>query len=1505
MAILRSDVETALDEILSNEEGMRFQGLAVVVGKKRWPELIARQRKKDFGMDAYAAASLTPEKYGKGLAASITPTLTKIRNDASRAKENFPDLKALLFVTLGKVGNTTQKEWQENIQKGHGVELHIIEREEIITQMMMPENKSLCASFLYLNVDAEPEVADLIDRTTRAAAVVTKSWAAKTGGYPLVELAAVRLNPNGTESAELLSLEKIDQALSQSWRIVLEGPAGRGKTTTLIQLAQRARRARIPFMVDLAAWATSRRGILQYIAGMPAFQAEGLTPTDLARVQRTEPFVLLLNGWNEITESSSAEANVALRELERDFSSAGIIVATRAHHLTPPLPGALRLRLLRLGRVQRAAYLAARLGSKGAELRARIDADPSIDELTRTPFVLSEVAMLFEAGSAIPSTKMGVVAQVLHLHEQRDEHRNALQVAPMFGLQLDYLKALATEMSRRGAVSLSEADARAVVAGVARELVDRGQIAIAETPAVLATLAAHHILERVEYPETVFRFEHQQLQEYCAALDVRAQLVEQREGDREATDRFVADYVNTPVWAEPLRMIAETFGEQTGDEEADKVHLRAGAKLVDMALAVDLVFAGELAQHCGTGVWNEVRAEVGERLRAAYAIFDGSYKQYAMAAMLATGADDFRDIMLPLLSGENQQARLGTYRLWPDIRVSSLGSNWREQVRGWSEEARADFVSEVLHHRMDDEIVSFAIEDNSVAVKEAAISGLMWIGSDEELTRVLESMYPNAFEEVARNKVDRMPRALRPRVIVAMRNFVDSTSDNAARLRTALNLIESGENGLDDVVKDTMAELAGGDLRDLFSHCIRPALEYMRDRDPAWTSEWVVYQIAQGVPYGENEWLPFATVIPEELIETYVDRLETENVNPPHLRGMISVIAKWADAELAGRVFTGIRELRGEVDAEPDQRHEFEWQIISQLEALFGDLRNNIAVDGILASVASDDALDVNVATKLLTAGGRLVAEPLGIPEELRERLRAYLKGSVDVVLGQDDFDGREKANLALSIAQVGGPEDMPELLRLIHADIERMRRGRTALAGGDHGPLGNGGRTHCAGSHIAAVVRLDAEGAGQVLIELLREAEYCSYAAAAMAREFAPIPERCFDRQFQYELIWAARETDTAPSGDEQRRRPFASALNAELERLREHDNDGYPAGTLKRLASALAAIDGRDSATTVLDAIATPGRWEEYTCLEAAQRLLMGGVVLPATTVFALVDAILERTQRWMSDSDRHLVCSALALCPFVDDPAAGIDKMRAVISERGLRGYEHRELLVALGESRSDDAVYFLCELGSDAATLRQCEEEFFNAVAVLDTPRAREVLLGFVDPDIDGITLTRRPEREDLLVAQLAELGKRRPEVAERLQELCERDLPELNRQILSRVLCGIGSREALFANLNLIDDTRRPPIPQGVRDQLEGTFLEQEPYGEDPNTFTLHPRASNELRARLLGIGYEDKTRRKSAFMLLGLLEVWRLEDGRPKDELHHPDLASGYAWPPVGVVSVG
>jgi len=240
----------------------------------------------------------------------------------------------------------------------------------------------------------------------------------------------------------------------------------------------------------------------------------------------------------------------------------------------------------------------------------------------------------------------------------------------------------------------------------------------------------------------------------------------------------------------------------------------------------------------------------------------------------------------------------------------------------------------------------------------------------------------------------------------------------------------------------------------------------------------------------------------------------------------------------------------------------------------------------------------------------------------------------------------------------------------------------------------------------------------------------------------------------------------------------------------------------------------------------------------------------------------------------------------------------KMRDVLDKRRLWGYELRELFVALGESRSDAAIDLLCELPHDAHMFEQYEDDFINAFAVLDTLRARELLMGFVDPNIRGIALTHRPHREDVLVARLTELARSRPEVAARLRELCERDLPELNRHVLAKVMDWLGTPEALTANLSLIDDAKPSPVPQGIWDQLQTAFVERRPYGQSPNVFTEHARASNVLRVRLFRMALEDEKRRKSASVLFGQIEEWRLEYGRPTGEPRHPDLASGQSWPP-------
>lgn len=410
----RIDIERALDKIASDEAGFRLQSLAVVLAKLRWPELIACERHKDRGLDAYAPISVSPDGRGKGLACSKTGTLDKVKSDAEKVQKYYPDVSLLVFYTTQKVTQSMKAEWAQKIHEKYGYELVVASREEMIASLQLPDNAQLCRTHLDIPVPYQPAITDLLEQAREAAAAVGADWAAhpRLAGKPHIILNTVALGKSGDDSAEVANTASLRTLLLQGRRIVLEGPAGRGKTTTLIQLAGANEHPRgMPILIDLPNWVRSGKDILDYVASSPSFRARGIDAEALARLPQAEPFLFLLNGWNEITEFYSSAAVDALRGLERAFPTAGIIVATRTHHIVPPLPGAARFRLLPVTPDQRFRYLAQALGNGPArELNVTLSRDPVLDELTRTPFVLSEVTALFRAGLQIPRTKLGLGA---------------------------------------------------------------------------------------------------------------------------------------------------------------------------------------------------------------------------------------------------------------------------------------------------------------------------------------------------------------------------------------------------------------------------------------------------------------------------------------------------------------------------------------------------------------------------------------------------------------------------------------------------------------------------------------------------------------------------------------------------------------------------------------------------------------------------------------------------------------------------------------------------------------------------------------------------------------------------------------------------------------------------------------------------------------------------------------------------------------------------------------
>lgn len=435
MAILRTDIIRALDELINEEAGPSFQALAVVLAKQKWSDLIASEWHNDGGLDAYAPASLADGKKAKGVASSITGTLGKIKSDAERAKENYQDLEVLIFVTPHKITALTAKEWAEEVYKKCGLTLYIVSREDIVTSLMLPSNASLCGTLPGIHVPIEQDAAALLVKVRSAISEEAATWRIRQRmtDRPIVPLNAVRLDGSGKETSEIFDTAALHAALTESRRIALEAPGGGGKTTTLLQLVtENTREAELAFLIDLPAWIRRGIDILEFIAQSRPFRALDINAGDLARLAEREHFLFLLNGWNEIAEIHSQGAITALAELERTFPAAGIMVATRTHYISPPLPGAFRAKLLPFSRRQRASYLRQTLGNQADDLRLQLEANRVLDALTRTPLILAEVVTIFLSGNSVPTTRIGVLGAVMNLIEAAPEHRPHLQTLPLF-----------------------------------------------------------------------------------------------------------------------------------------------------------------------------------------------------------------------------------------------------------------------------------------------------------------------------------------------------------------------------------------------------------------------------------------------------------------------------------------------------------------------------------------------------------------------------------------------------------------------------------------------------------------------------------------------------------------------------------------------------------------------------------------------------------------------------------------------------------------------------------------------------------------------------------------------------------------------------------------------------------------------------------------------------------------------------------------------------------------
>ncbi len=330
-----------------------------------------------------------------------------------------------------------------------------------------------------------------------------------------------------------------------------------------------------------------------------------------------------------------------------------------------------------------------------------------------------------------------------------------------------------------------------------------------------------------------------------------------------------------------------------------------------------------------------MRAHVGKCLRDWYAVGEPDHKQCALAAMLATGSDDFSDILVPLLTDPDRQVRVATYQAGEAFYPESLGTDWRRVVDGWDEESRADFVYEVIHRGLMADIgESLAIADPSEKVRAQAIEALSWIGATEALTRVVNALDDAALETALPAFIpDSIPSALRGRVVAANRRLLAREVDPLARIRHLLQAVEFDDA---DTAVEMMVELKrlpAPPLDQYADHAIDQAIKIVRQGHPQWASDWLAARLLAGTMWGD-QWQTSLLAAPRQQVDELIDRLATQEIQPREASAIRTILSASVTLALARQVFDRLCEVQRAISSGGPAGNPA-WIWFDQLRSLF------------------------------------------------------------------------------------------------------------------------------------------------------------------------------------------------------------------------------------------------------------------------------------------------------------------------------------------------------------------------------------------------------------------------------------------------------------------------------------------------------------------------------------------------------------------------------------------
>ena len=545
------------------------------------------------------------------------------------------------------------------------------------------------------------------------------------------------LRIEGDTKAPPFNISRLPLAVEIAPEVTIVAPPGTGKTTTLLQLAGHALDAEsiVPLYFRLGDWSAGSTGLLASLHQRSAFKA--ISADEISKIAKRGRLLLLLDGWNELAPDAHQRLRVEIGQIRRDWPDARIIVTTRRQALDVPISGP-RVDIEPLSEDQQIAIADTLYGAAGKKIVDNAWRTPGVRSLIATPLYLSA---LLSGGSqgVVGETKEAVLRLFVEQHERAADHAEALQSA-LLGCHTEILSELASRLNAAGSTTMSETDARRIVATTIATLREQGQISASLEPtAVLETLTSHHTLMR---SGGGVAFQHQQFQEWYASNKVADLMRASERGDAGAQVQLRGKVLNRPAWEEFILFAAERLSREEGSA-------KIVAHAVGLAVPIDPMLAAEMIYRAAPEVWELVKADIAAFVARWHK--PGTVDR-AVRFMIMTGRPEFAQQIWPLASSPDKQILIPTLRMAPRFRPGVLGPDLEAKVAELPEEGREHLLRLIAAESGVDGMdlaVELAKADPSPKVQAEVVQSLQFRRADRHVTDLLAAAYEEHFERIA------------------------------------------------------------------------------------------------------------------------------------------------------------------------------------------------------------------------------------------------------------------------------------------------------------------------------------------------------------------------------------------------------------------------------------------------------------------------------------------------------------------------------------------------------------------------------------------------------------------------------------------------------------------------------------------------------------------------------------------------------------------------------------